>query len=335
MSWRVKKRRIFREQRIMSRAKTPGSPRFDQVLVSVLFACFAPWRENEYWLRPKAALSLRGDYSCGTNPIWRDARYGLPPGAGAGRLYKRTQFRPVAPGLAVQTNPICPRRTSRRGHRWSQSCDNASLPGVVPATNQISPVGGCTNKPNLECSAAMRDALVNKQSQTWAGWDIWGMVPQGGSYRAKQSQFAPTPHGPGIGGRARWADCTNKPNSRQSQVALPRPRQADCAKQSQTWAPWGIRGTGRGTQGKCAKQTQFPGEAGWDRASGTRAFCAEQSQSTRAPGNGRGRDRQVPPGSHCAKQSQLREAGHRGGVSAAPGDHPSSPRPLRPRPSSG
>jgi hypothetical protein len=255
----------------MSRAKTPRSPRFDQVLVSVLFACFAPWRENEYWLRPKAALSLRGDYSCGTNPIWRDARYGLPPGAGAGRLYKRTQFRPVAPGLAVQTNPICPRRTSRRGHRWSQSCDNASLPGVVPATNQISPVGGCTNKPN----------------------------------------------------------------SRQSQVALPRPRQADCAKQSQTWAPWGIRGTGRGTQGKCAKQTQFPGEAGWDRASGTRAFCAEQSQSTRAPGNGRGRDRQVPPGSHCAKQSQLREAGHRGGVSAAPGDHPSSPRPLRPRPSSG
>jgi hypothetical protein len=83
-----------------------------------------------------------------TNPIWRDALCGLSPRTCAGRLYKQTQFRSVAPVLAAQTNPICPRRTSRRGRGWSQSCDNASLPGVVPATNPISPVGACTNKPN-------------------------------------------------------------------------------------------------------------------------------------------------------------------------------------------
>jgi hypothetical protein len=34
-------------------------------------------------------------------------------------------------------------------------------------------------------------------------------------------------------------------------------RDAIVNKQSQTWAPWGVRGTGRGAQGKCAKQTQF------------------------------------------------------------------------------
>jgi len=55
---------------------------------------------------------------------------GLPPRACAGRLYKQTQFRPVAAGLAVQTNPICPRWRGRRGRRWSQSCQ----------TNPISPV---------------------------------------------------------------------------------------------------------------------------------------------------------------------------------------------------
>jgi hypothetical protein len=54
-----------------------------------------------------------------TNPIWRDARCGLPPRACAGRLYKQTQFRRVATGLAVQTNPICPRRMGRRGRGWS------------------------------------------------------------------------------------------------------------------------------------------------------------------------------------------------------------------------
>jgi hypothetical protein len=50
-----------------------------------------------------------------TNPIWRDARCGLPPRACAGRLYKQTQIRRVATGLAVQTNPICACRMGRRG----------------------------------------------------------------------------------------------------------------------------------------------------------------------------------------------------------------------------
>ena len=114
-----------------------------------------------------------------TNPIWRDARCGLAPRACAGRLYKQSQFRRVATGLAVQTNPICPRRMGRRGRGWSLlrqtnpiarsgaprrcrswrpsrapifppfhhsmaclSCETKPIPAVP------GPRGSCTNKPN-------------------------------------------------------------------------------------------------------------------------------------------------------------------------------------------
>jgi hypothetical protein len=63
-----------------------------------------------------------------TNPIWRDARGGLPPRACAGRLYKQTQFRRAATGLAVQTNPICPRRMGRRGRGWSLCAKQTNCP---------------------------------------------------------------------------------------------------------------------------------------------------------------------------------------------------------------
>jgi hypothetical protein len=50
-------------------------------------------------------------------------------------------------------------------------------------------------------------------------------------------------------------------------------------KQSQTWASWGIWGTGRGDERRAnAPNKPNSRQAGWDRASGTRAYCAKQSQ---------------------------------------------------------
>jgi hypothetical protein len=65
----------------MSRAKTPRSPRFDQVVISVFFACFASWRENGM---------------CETNPICHPGQAGGVP-AGA-KHAKQTQFGPAWAG---------------------------------------------------------------------------------------------------------------------------------------------------------------------------------------------------------------------------------------------
>jgi hypothetical protein len=96
-------------------------------------------------------------------------------------------------------------------------------------------------------------------------------------------------------------------------------RRPNCAKQSQTWVGWGIWGPERGTRARCAKQTQFPVRPV---GTGPRARGAivqnKANLRPRARKWARGRDRQVPPGSHCAKQTQLPEAGHRGGVPAGP-----------------
>jgi hypothetical protein len=138
-----------------------------------------------------------------TNPILRDARRGLPPRACAGRLYKQTQFHSVAPGLAVQTNPICPPPDGQAGP-W--------LEPIVP------------NKPNF---AGRR---LYKQTQ-------FGVFSNDEECHREQA----------------------KPNSgRMGHLGDGAPGSGNRAKQSQTWAPWGIWGTGRGTQGRCAKQTQFP-----------------------------------------------------------------------------
>jgi hypothetical protein len=71
-----------------------------------------------------------------TKPILRDARYGPPPWVCAGRLYKQTQFRRVAAGLAVQTNPICPRRIGRRGCGWSLLCQTNPIWGHAAAIRE-------------------------------------------------------------------------------------------------------------------------------------------------------------------------------------------------------
>ncbi len=85
----------------------------------------------------------------------------LPSRASAGRLYKQTQSASAgqaggavaeadhakqtqfprrgtgAGGTIMRNKANSPPRTGRRGPGRSQACDNASLPGVVPATNPI------------------------------------------------------------------------------------------------------------------------------------------------------------------------------------------------------
>jgi hypothetical protein len=133
--------------------------------------------------------------SCGTPAA--ACRLG-PARAGCTNKPNSTRSRRASPYKQTQS---APRQMGRRGPGWSLSCQ----------TNPISPVGGCTNKPNLECSATMRNVIVNKQSQTRAGWDIWGTVPQGAAIARNKAKLG---H-PGVSGgpdAARRADAPNKPN---------------------------------------------------------------------------------------------------------------------------
>ena len=54
-----------------------------------------------------------------TNPIWRDARCGLPPRACAGRLYKQTQFAPAGWAGEAVAGAYCAKQTQlpEAGHR--------------------------------------------------------------------------------------------------------------------------------------------------------------------------------------------------------------------------
>jgi hypothetical protein len=125
----------------------------------------APLREtNPIWRRQGRVRRGLGDEACCTNkpnlagrPLWPVAR------ACAGRLYKQTQFRPVATGLAAQTNPISANQAR---------CTNKPNLAVGPAgplvqTNPISLVGpapeqqNVRNKPNLRaCSECSPDGIM-------------------------------------------------------------------------------------------------------------------------------------------------------------------------------
>jgi hypothetical protein len=150
------------------------------------------------------------------------------------------------------------------------------------------PIG--QNKANFgESEHAWRPNCA-KQSQTWAGWDIWGTPCQGGGNRAKRTQF-----GPGQASRAMAGANRAKRTQFPASQGLGTP---DCAKRTQFgWSaggpegqmrktnpiparpggtrpggrgtnvrnkpnfpavPRGARPQRRGTRGKRAKRTQFP-----------------------------------------------------------------------------
>jgi hypothetical protein len=139
---------------------------------------------------------------------------------------------------------------------------------------------GCTNKANFGKRTG-RGADYAKQSQTWAGWDIWGMARQRGANYEKRTQSAdpgPGGYGPGdlTGGAFSRANC-----AKQTQFAFEpnegqvlwgkgvmvnctykghRKNKPNCPKrgtEAVSGYAGGTRPRGRGAKDKCAKRTQF------------------------------------------------------------------------------
>ncbi len=118
----------------------------------------------------------RASLSCETKPIRGDAARGGAPGT-----WDEGQMR--------KTNPICPRRTGRRGRGWSQSCETNPIRGsrgpIVQNEPNFGPAGGC-NTPPFQYSiipAFQLDAYRAKRTQFAARRGA------GRTDRAKQSQF--------------------------------------------------------------------------------------------------------------------------------------------------
>jgi hypothetical protein len=105
------------------------------------------------------------------------------------------------------------------GKGWRRNKANSSIAdcglGVENRRAASGPRGPIVpNKPNSEEGTGRGRGDCAKQSQTWAGWDIWRMACQGGANRAKQSQFAsgrdtPAFHHSNI--PTRWRSCETKP----------------------------------------------------------------------------------------------------------------------------
>jgi hypothetical protein len=162
-------------------SRSAGYPQ-DSTMLSFHHSSSIPIAPNEanFARRPRT----RETETCKTNPI---------------RLIKsakRTQFL-GARGRLCKAKPIARSGAPRR-------CPAGAGRGVPCGTR-----GCCTNKPNLGCPAARRGVAVNKQSQTWASWGIWGPMPR---VLYKQTQFGGTPATACRLGLV-WAVCTNKPNS--------------------------------------------------------------------------------------------------------------------------
>jgi hypothetical protein len=127
-----------------------------------------------------------------------------------------------------KTNPICPRRTGRRGRRRSQSCETNPISGGWPDPSN----GLCKTEPILP---AVPGGMGSQ------GHGAWGKC-------AKQTQFVPAR-------RNRWG----KPEPRTQFVAFGSPihptRGHNCAKQTQ-FSPAGKQTGSLG--GNNAEQSQFP-----------------------------------------------------------------------------
>jgi hypothetical protein len=141
-----------KEERTMSRAKTPRSPRFDQVFVSVFFACFASWRENRF--------------GCGRRPRW---------GPVVNIRAKQTQFCDC--GLRMQKGPppelagpavhkqsqLGPPPTSGPGPGRSQACETKPVfrlrIGDGPAAGHLLP----------PATSALRRPIVQNKANSRRG----------------------------------------------------------------------------------------------------------------------------------------------------------------------
>jgi hypothetical protein len=139
---------------------------------------------------------------CETKPIFRGRRVGRGP-RGVGR------------GANVQ-NEANLRSPGRTG-----TPEPCRLPGssILPF-HHSSPVPIVQDKANSNSLSGFRRLDCAKQSQTWAGWDIWEAAPRGG----RLCETNPIPAGPG--GTGPWgqkAIMQNKPNSGGCRVGTPNP----------------------------------------------------------------------------------------------------------------
>jgi hypothetical protein len=147
-------------QRTMSRAKTPRAPRVRSSPSLFLdLALFASWREDRFWLRPKAALStlsLCGEHLCETKPIRQ------------GRLGSRGRFcetKPISHRLIVRNKANLPGQglgDAGRGQLYKQSQTSASwgIWGSGGLSRVILP-----NKANSPSRPAASAGHLYKQSQ--------------------------------------------------------------------------------------------------------------------------------------------------------------------------
>jgi hypothetical protein len=106
----------------MSRAKTPRAPRV-RPSASLFLALFAPWREDRFWLRPKAAL--------GTPRLWGGGSCETKPSGGQDILlfpdFPYTIIPPSQSCLVCQTNPISGRPERRLTAAGEKSYDGWDL----------------------------------------------------------------------------------------------------------------------------------------------------------------------------------------------------------------
>jgi hypothetical protein len=164
---------------------------------------------------------------------------------------------------------VCDRVASARSRARSTNKANLGRPGWCPQ-------GNSAEQSRFRQSAGAAEGEICKTKPNWGALGYLGAGARG-AYHAKRSQSgrpatAPAgemrqtnpiwwgpiaPNKPNLAGRPRpWRSkyAKRSQSARRGWAALARPRPADWAKQSQTWAGWGIWVDAKGAY--CAKRSQ-------------------------------------------------------------------------------
>jgi hypothetical protein len=187
--------------------------------------------------------------------------------------------------VKCKTKPICPWKVSGGDAQPANCAKQTQFGAAWPASGERL----CQTKPNVGKLGYIGDGKCGYCGAKHAKRTQFGGSPPG-TECAKQTQF-------GRSAKARRAKCSKRSQLRlvgpptgllvqtnpiswgrypmiplfyHSTIPIPivqnkpnlgqpgRHPRSDYAKQSQTWAPWGIWWTGRRTQARCAKQTKLP-----------------------------------------------------------------------------
>jgi hypothetical protein len=145
-----------------------------------------------------------------TNPIWRDARWGLPPRAWRAPVVQTNPIPPVATGLAVQTNPIRGQPDGRRGSIMRQRLVARCRSGNKAKLGKAGASGGQPYKQSQFPGGAGRPS---------SPLDPPASPPP--SQLRKTNPICPAePGGTGPAGRGPWGKCAKRTEFRQSAWTL-------------------------------------------------------------------------------------------------------------------